>query len=229
MIKRTVFFVISSFIAVSTIQAQNLVGLGGGQEYSYDKLVIKSPLFSSGYLLAEDSIKYPLKLVWYYQIDGDYYRRRVLNNGSYEFIHREVEGAIELYSALRTTTTFNPYTGVPTTTTGKVNFYSKKGKAFKKVKGKNLMEDLSDCKPCMEEIKKTKTLNLISAIGLSAGLGIFIGTAVTNLSEKPEPGESSSIPAGVFIGPALCFTPWILSGPKRKHYSNAIEIYNERE
>lgn len=225
--KRTLLFICLATMIVGLAKAQNLVGLGGGQEYSYNKLALKSPLFASSYLLAEDSIKHPLKLVLYYQINGDYFKRRVLDGGDYEFMHRELTGFIELYSVIRTTTSYDPVTGVPMSSSSKVGFYSKNNQEFRKLKGKNLMEDLSDCGACIQEVKKAKTLGIISAIGLTAGLGIFVGTAATDLSERPEPGESTGIPAGAIIGPALCFTPVILGGPRRRHFINAISIYNE--
>lgn len=226
--KQIILFTYLSILTASQLQAQNIVGLGSGKEYSYEKLVLKDPLFSKGYLLADDSIQHPLSVVMYYQIGGDYFKRRVLGGGRYEFMYRESEGAIERYSAIRSTTTYNPYTGVPTTTGGKVNFYSKNNEGLKKVKPSNLVVDLADCEMCVQEVKKGKTLSVVSAIGLTAGLAVFIGSAIKGLSNTPEPDESMSIPPGVIIGPILCFTPWFLSGPKQQHYNNAIMMYNER-
>jgi hypothetical protein len=131
------------------------------------------------------------------------------------------------YQAIRSSTTsYNAATGVPTSTSGKLNFYSKSGANFRKVKGKNLMYDLADCEACLLEVKKGRTLSVISGIGLTVGLCIFVGSAIKNLSEKSEPDDSASIFACAIIGPIICFTPWILRGPKLRYYDNAITIYN---
>ena len=226
--RRVLLFIAWTLSAIVTSRAQNIVGLHNGQELEFGSLKLKEPAFSKSYLLADDSVKYSLDLVKYYRVGSDYYKKRMRHNGSYEFMYREQEGAIELYSVIRTVHSYNPNTGIPYSSSSKLNFYSKDVEGIKKVNGKNLKIDMSECELCLQEVKKAKTLSMISAIGLTAGLGIFIGTAATHLSETPEPGDSSGIPAGAIIGPALCFTPWILSGAKRKHFSNAISIYNER-
>jgi hypothetical protein len=226
--KQTVLFICLTMAIVTHLNAQNLVGLGGGQEFEYENLKWKEPLLSKRYLLADDSIRYPLSQIWYYQIDGNYFKRRLFSNGNYEFLRRESEGTIELYSTVRRTTSYDAVTGVPMSSSAKVNFYSISNKTFQKVNVSNLKRDISDYESCMQELKKAKTLNWVSAIALTAGLGIFIGSAAVDLSKTPDPDESAGIPAGVIIGPALCFTPWILSGAKRKHFENAITIYNER-
>jgi hypothetical protein len=226
--KRTIFFVYAVLIVATTTQAQNFVGLHNGYKHEYKNLVLIKPGFSSRYLLADDSIKYRLSEVKYYQIQDGYFLKR--GNRGTEFMKREQEGIIELFGVVRTTHSFDPNTGIPTSSSSKINFYRKNNGRVKKVNSKNLRMDVSDCESCLKEIKKAKTLGVISAIGLTAGLGIFIGTAATHLSETPEPGEeSSSIPAGAIIGPALCFTPLILSGSKRSHFENAISLYNNRK
>ena len=75
--KNTVLFICLSMAIVTHLNAQNLVGLGGGQEFEYENLKLKEPLLSKRYLLADDSIRYPLSQIWYYQIDGNYFKRRL--------------------------------------------------------------------------------------------------------------------------------------------------------
>lgn len=226
--RHIILFIAFALIIPISSSAQNIVGLHNGGEMKYKQLKLKNPAFSKSYLLADDSVKYSLDLVNYYQIGSDYYKKKFSNSGNYEFMKRELEGTISLYSVIRTTQSFDPNTGIPYSSSSKVNFYGKSNGSIKKVNSKNLKMDLADCEACQQEIKKAKTLGIISAIGLTAGLGIFIGTAASELSKTQEPGESTSFPPGAIIGTALCFTPLILSGSRRRHYSNAIAIYNER-
>lgn len=139
-------------------------------------------------------------------------------------MYREQQGTIELYSVVRTNQSYNAGTGISSSSSSKVNFYSKSNGSIKKANGKNLMMDLADCELCVQELKKAKTLNAISVVGLVAGLGIFIGTAASDLSKPDDLDKSTNIPPGLFVGGALCTTPWILCGARRKHISRSIEL-----
>ena len=220
------FFIGLTLFVQSTGYPQALVGLSNGQEYRYKTVALKKPAFSSAYLLADDSIKYPLADVKYYEGNSGYFLRSDMGTAANEFMHREQTGNIELYSVMRWTSSYNSTTGESSMSKVKVNYYKKRYGTIKKLTGGNLSMDLMDCPKCLQEVKKGKGLSTVGAIGVVVGLGIFVGTAATTLSKPPTPGETKPMPAGVIIGPIFCLTPWLVKGAKRKHYQAAIDLYN---
>lgn len=74
----------------------------------HESVVLKSPMMASNYLLADDSIQYPLTEVKYYQSEQGYFLRR---NTSNEFMYRKMDGALELFSVIRGNNAYNPTTG----------------------------------------------------------------------------------------------------------------------
>lgn len=80
--KQILLFFTIVFISFGTLIAQNIIGMADGRELEYQQLVLKQPLLSKSYLLAEDSIKYAMDKVNYYQINGDYFKKRFLKMGA---------------------------------------------------------------------------------------------------------------------------------------------------
>lgn len=226
--KNQLLFTILLTILSQVTHAQSLVGLHTGEEIKHNNLRLKSPLFSRQYLLADQEIKYQLDNVRYYQNHDGYFLKWTKRSGNYEFMQREMEGAIEMYSVMRTNTSYDPNMGMHSTTSSKLNFYRKQNGDIKKVNGRNLSLDLAECPECLVEVKKGKTNSTISTVLFTAGMAIFVGTAASMLSKSPEPGESTGIPPGAIIGPVVCLSSMFFKAPIRKHYRNSIALYNNR-
>ncbi len=192
-----------------------------------------TPVFKKAYFMVDSAIIYSGFVKFYKDESGFYANIKLLNFWKTDYFAKRVEkGNINLY---RKTTidyvpgTYNYTTGTYTPGITKYHIKEAYNRGFgdiKKASYKNLIVDLSDNPQSILYLKKyrrTKTAGILLKI---TGAAAFMGGIISAIAkDNIESRTANYIVAGVGV---ICL---IGTGPihnlQRKHFLNAIDVYNE--
>lgn len=216
------------------------IGMKDGTTIQGRKIIYKAPLFSTSYLLLNDSSKIPASIVKYYQDKSGYYlnatTRKVARE---EFYKRTVAGKISLYSKTYISNSYNPNFGSPgpnnrimyTQSRRVVELMQKEGSAeLLPLTYKNLYKLTSDNEECLPYLKKIKGLSQVSTFTYIAASALFIAGGLqmisTNNANTGTGNNRVSYNPLMIAGTGLGFLPWIFNSSKRDKIKKTLDIYN---
>lgn len=223
-----------------TTYAQNAtpyyIGLKNGKVI-YGDIRYKVPTFGKSYLLVNDSAKYAIKEVNYFNVQGGFYKQFIPPGQTTETLYRRVISGnrIEVYSKTVTNTSWNndAITGMttPMTNTRHFDYYIKDDGIPKRLKFSNLKADLSDKPESVAILRKVKGLRMLTGTLYLAGAGMFVAgiASIGNKSSSSpgEPNESGGIPPLIIAGAITMVIPNLLHFAKRDHMLDAVKAYNK--
>ena len=192
------------------------------------KVEIKSPVFDRKYLTLNDSIKYTLDKVEYFQNEDGYFRVYA-KSGNNMLLKREKRGKVDLYSSYSVSHTPGAFTAAPggavsyspgMVTTVRFDYYMKNN-GIKELDYSNLKKDLSDNAESMRYLKSYNTLRYVQ-------WGIFAAGAVMVISAFARMDKDEGLPKGLLIGGGVVMgASFIPSMAKDDRLRQAVEAYNE--
>lgn len=214
------------------------VGLKTGEKFYAKRVQIKSPLLKSNYFLLDDSLKFPISAVKYYQNENGFYLRISNPYERDDFARRVISGRISKYSISKTYYNnpmgpygYGPYggyggLGYSPTTTKNIYFFSKDEGELQNFNYENLREAMSDNPGSMEMLNKYRKDKYVeTGLGI-AGAAILIGGLANTFKQGQMPDGSIRMSPAVYVGVGIMSIPWITGFFKKDKITEAIEIYN---
>jgi len=209
-----------------------IVGLKSGKVIHANQLKLKEPLLKSSYILVNESEKYPIQEVKYYQDQTGYYSwARIDAYGKEVKLKRELTGNVNTYSRLVSSYSYNEFGGMYSTT--KVEYFQKGQNEINKINYENLSRALSDNAASASKLDETKSLKTLNVVAYVVGGGLLIGGLAhmnsLNQNEGSPPYEDTSIKFSplFFIGAATLTIPLFTKSPMKRKLNEAIAIYNK--
>ncbi len=222
------------------VQAQEgkpfYVGLNSGETVYGNKLEFIDKLIGKDYLLLDDSMKYLLSDIKFYQRESGYYLKKNISMRGDVWFKRNIEGKINTYSA--TEWSYSPgmmgpngmYTGGYSRAI-KMSYYEK-GYQFKEMNYENLKRDLKNHEASMlqlEKVRKMKNTNIGIYVGSAALILAGIAhTAALNKQEGPPPYDADiKFSPFLIVGAIGIAIPSFINMSKEEKLLQAIKTYNK--
>lgn len=220
----------------------HFVGLNNGEKVYARRVQLKSPLLKSNYFLLDDSIRFSVSAVKYYQNDNGFFLKIADPYGRDDFAERVVSGRISKYFISRTS--YNNYYGPGYGGYGgyggwgygglgwgggpsrrNIYFFTKDDGDLQSYNYNNLREALADNPGSLEvldQYRKSRYIeNGVSLVG--AGLLIYGLTQSFNMTGT---NNNSGLSPTVYAGAAVISIPLITGLFKKDKLTQAIELYN---
>ncbi|WP_034256688.1 hypothetical protein [Adhaeribacter aquaticus] len=221
------------------------VGLQNGQKIYGKRVQLKSPLLKSNYFLIDDSIRYPVDAVKFYQSDNGFFLKISDVYGGQEFAKRTVAGRISKFYISRVD--YNPYGngafgypryggfgyggfGYPGYGYGpsrrNIYFFSKDGGQLQNYTFENLRQAMSDNPGSLEVLAKYRRDKYIDT-GLSlAGAAILIAGFTSTIRNTDLQTGVSRVSPMVYAGAGILSIPLVKGLFKKDKLTQAVELYN---
>jgi len=204
------------------------IQLSSGEKIS-GKVELKHPVFSTTYLMFNDTIKYSLNKIKSFQ-NGEGYFGRVADSET-KIVKRTVEGRIDLFEETKSSwsggnqISYNTPRGTQTFSTPNVfntytlSYFSKNGGDILDADYSNLKEALADNAESMRHLSIYQTLNYVQYGLVGSGLAIMIGGVATIKKERMNEGI-------ITTGAIVAVLGWIPHLIKGTELQKAVNIYN---
>jgi len=220
----------------------HFVGLANGQKVYARRVQLKSPFLKSNYFLLDDSIRYEVSTVRYYQNENGFFLKiSDPYGGTDDFAQRVLSGRISKYYVSKTFyNNYSPYGpygygrygyggfggyGWGNSSRRNIYFFSKDNGELQSYNYNNLREALRDnpgSLELMDQYRKSKYLE--TGVSL-AGAGLLIYGFTQSFRNSANTTGFQVNPA-VYAGAALISIPWFTGIFKKDKLTQAVELYN---
>ena len=215
------------------------VGLANGQQVYARRVQLKSPFLKSNYFLLDDSIRYEVSAVRYYQNENGFFLKiSDPYGGTDDFAQRVISGRISKYYVSKTFyNNYNPYGygrygyggfggyGMGGSNRRNIYFFTKDNGDLQSYNYNNLREALRDnpgSLQLMDQYRKSKYVE--TGVSL-AGAGLLIYGFTQSFRNSANTAGFQVNPT-VYAGAALISIPWLTGIFKKDKLTQAVELYN---
>jgi hypothetical protein len=213
----------------------NFVGLQNGQRVYAKRVQLKSPLLKSNYFLLDDTTRFSVSAVRYYQNENGFFLK-ILDplGGREDFARRLMSGRISKYYTTRTTYDnfsrpgfgyggWNTF-GAPTRRD--IYFFTKDEGDIQLFTFENLREALSDNPGSLELLARYRKQRYVDT-GLSiAGAAILLYGVTQSLNTSSSATGGFNLSPVVYVGAAVISLPWLTGLFRKDKLTQAVELYN---
>ena len=218
----------------------HFVGLTNGQKVYAKRVQLKNPFLKGSYFLLDDSLRFPLNSVKYYQNDNGYFLRISNPYDRDDFAKRTISGRISKYYVSKTfyNNMYGPYGGyggygyggfggygwgMPSSRN--IYFFTKDDGELQNYSYANLREALADNPGSVELLNKYQRGKYIDT-GISiAGAAILIYGMSQTFKNYQNQGTGGVHPT-VYVGAGVISLPWLTGLFKKDKITQAVELYN---
>ena len=218
------------------------VGLMNGQKVYAKRVQLKNPFLKGSYFLLDDTLRYPLNSVKYYQNDNGYFLRISNPYDRDDFAKRTISGRISKYYVSKTyyNNMYGPYGGyggygyggfggygwgMPSSRN--IYFFTKDDGELQSYNFNNLREALADNPGSVQLLNQYRKGKYVETGVSIAGAAILLyGMSQTFKNYQNSQGQGGSVAPTVYVGAAVISLPWITGLFKKDKITQAVELYN---
>ena len=223
-----IFFFCLPLFASAQVGSDNdprthFIGLQNGEKVYAKRVQLKNPFLKGSYFLLDDTLRYPLSSVKYYQNDNGYFLRISKYYVSKTF-YNNMYGPYGGYGGYGYGGFGGYGYGMPSSRN--IYFFTKDDGPLQNYNFENLREALGDNPGSVALLNQYRKGKYVET-GLSiAGAAILIyGMSQTFKSYQTSQNGGSVAPT-VYVGAAVISIPWISGLFKKDKITQAVELYN---